>query len=188
MVEIEDKVLVTRLKDGDTVAFKLLFERYYPLFISFALRLLKDEATAEDLIQNVFLKIWIGRANLNEDKNIKNYLMVSVRNEIYQYFRHAFKTDDSEGCPEIIDASINIETDLSAKELENRISAIIARMPSRRREIFNMSRNEKLSNKEIALKVGLSVRTIEKHIENALADIRKHLPGSILMLIMVLWK
>ena len=92
------------------------------------------------------------------------------------YFKHEYKNITGE------------LKELSAKELENRISAIIARMPSRRREIFNMSRNEKLSNKEIAVKVGLSVRTIEKHIENALADIRKHLPGSILMLIMVLWK
>lgn len=188
MVEIEDKVLVARLKDGDKVAFKLLFERYYPLFISFALRLLKDESTAEDLIQNIFLKIWVGRANLNEDKNFKNYLLVSIRNEIYQYFRYAFRTDDSAECPEVIDTSINIETEISAKELEKRVSGIISRMPSRRREIFEMSRTEKLSNKEIAMRLGVSVRTIEKHIENALADIRKHLPVSILFIIMALWK
>ena len=184
---MEDRILVKRLKDGDKNAFKHLFERYYPLFISFAQRMLKDDSTAEDLIQNVFMKIWVGRENLNEDKNFRNYLLVSIRNEIYQYFRNAFKLEDTPQCPEIIDGSMNIETEMSAKELERNITGIISHMPQRRREIFNMSRHEKLSNREIAQRLGLSVRTVEKHIENAHADIRKHIHVSILVIIMTLW-
>ena len=184
---IEDKILVRRLRSGDKDAFRLLYERYYPLFISFAHRMLKDENMAEDLIQNVFMKIWVGRANLNEDKNFRNYLLVSIRNEVYQYFRHAFRIDSEAPCPDIIDGSMNVETAISAKELERKIAGVIAGMPHRRREIFNMSRYEKLSNKEIAQRLGLSVRTVEKHIENALADIRKTIPVSVLILVMILW-
>lgn len=187
MANIEDKILVKRLKDGDKNAFKLLFEKYYPLFISFAQRLLKDETDAEDLIQNVFMRIWVGRANLNENKNFKNYLLVSIRNEVYQYFRHAFKAESNDKHLEVIDGSANLETELSAKELEKRITTIISRMPQRRREIFNLSRYDKLSNQEIAQRLGLSVRTVEKHIENALADIRKHISISILVLILTIW-
>lgn len=188
MAPIEDKVLVLRLKDGDKTAFKALFERYYPLFISFAHRLLKNESVAEDLIQNVFMKIWVGRANLNENKNFKNYLLVSVRNDIYQYFRKQFQVDETSEYPEIIDASQNLETKLSAKELEKRIAGIISKMPQRRQEIFNLSRLEKLSNQEIASRLGISIRTVEKHIENALMDLRKHLNVSILILTMFLWQ
>lgn len=191
MIISDDKALVVRLKDGDKRAFKELYERHYPLFISFARRLLKDESTAEDLIQNVFMKIWVGRANLNENKSFKNYLLVSIRNEVYQYFRYAFRLEDSEKYSEkfleVIDNSMNIETEMSAKELEKNVTKIIADMPQRRREIFNMSRHEKLSNKDIAQRLGLSVRTVEKHIENALADIRKNIPTSILALVMLLW-
>lgn len=187
MTDSEDRILVKRLKDGDKKAFRALFERYYPMFISFSRKMLKDEATAEDMIQNVFMKIWVGRENLNEDKNFRNYLLVSVRNEIYQYFRHAFKIEDSGKCPEVIDGSMNIETDMSVRELQKNIAAVISAMPQRRREIFNMSRHEKLSNKEIAQRLGLSVRTVEKHIENALADIRRHIHISILVIIMTLW-
>lgn len=187
MAQIEDKVLVRRLRDGDKLAFKALFERYYPLFMSFAHRLLKDETAAEDLIQNVFLRIWTGRANLDEDKNFKNYLLVSVRNEIYQYFRHHFRIDDTAECPEVVDTTQNIDTELSAKELEKRITDVIMKMPQRRREIFNLSRLEKLSNQEISTRLGISVRTVEKHIENALKDIRQHLNISVLILTMILW-
>lgn len=187
MAPIEDKILVLRLKDGDKTAFKALFERYYPRFLSFAHRLLKDQSAAEDLIQNVFLKIWVGRANLNESKNFKNYLLVAVRNEIYQYFRKQFRLDDTAEYPEIIDASQNQDTELSAKELETRIAGVISKMPQRRREVFNLSRLEKLSNQEIASRLGISVRTVEKHIENALMDLRKHVNVSILILTMILW-
>ena len=184
---IEDKILVRRLRSGDKDAFRLLYERYYPLFISFANRMLKDENMAEDLIQNVFMKVWVGRANLNEEKNFRNYLLVSIRNEVYQYFRRAFRIDSEAPCPDIIDGSMNVETAISAKELERKIAGVIAGMPHRRREIFNMSRYEKLSNKEIAQRLGLSVRTVEKHIENALSDIRKTIPVSVLILVMILW-
>lgn len=184
---IEDKILVRRLRSGDKDAFRLLYERYYPLFISFANRMLKDENMAEDLIQNVFMKVWVGRANLNEEKNFRNYLLVSIRNEVYQYFRRAFRIDSEAPCPDIIDGSMNVETAISAKELERKIAGVIAGMPHRRREIFNMSRYEKLSNREIAQRLGLSVRTVEKHIENALADIRKTIPVSVLILVMILW-
>jgi RNA polymerase sigma-70 factor (ECF subfamily) len=187
MVHLEDKILVRRLKSGDKNAFKLLFEKYYPLFISFAQRLLKDEIEAEDLIQDVFMRVWVGRANLNEDKHFKNYLLVSIRNEIFQHFRHAFRTESGGQFLEIIDDGINLETELSAKELEQRVSVIVSRMPHRRREIFNLSRCDKLSNQEIAQRLGISVRTVEKHIEQALSDIRKNISISILVLILSLW-
>ena len=182
-----DKILVRRLKTGDKEAFRLLYERYYPLFISFAKRMLKDEATAEDLMQNVFVKVWVGRANLNEDKNFRNYLLVAIRNEIYQYFRHAFKVERGGQDIDVVDGGMNVEVDMSAKELEKKITGVIADMPQRRREIFSMSRYEKLSNKEIAQRLSLSVRTVEKHIENALSDIRKRIHVSILVIIMTLW-
>ena len=183
----EDKYLIIKLKGGDKDAFKQLFEKYYPLFLSFVHRMLKDPSIAEDLGQNVFMRVWVGRGRLDENKNFKNYLLVSVRNEIYQYFRHAFKTEDDSLSAEIADTGINIETEVSAKELEKNIALVVSDMPQRRREVFNMSRHEKLSNTEIAQRLGLSVRTVEKHIENALADIRKHLPASVLLIIMTLF-
>ena len=71
-------------------------------------------------------------------------------------------------------------------ELEQRIRELVQKMPQRRREIFNMSRTEKLSNLEIARRLGLSVRTVEKHIELALSDLRKGLTISIALLIMLI--
>lgn len=183
----EDKYLVRQLKVGNKEAFQILFERYYSLFLTFATNLLKDADIAEDMVQNVFIKVWVGRSKIDENKNFRNYLLVAVRNEIYQYFRSAFKSQYEDLSAELLDNSVNIEGDLSTKELEKRISSVVMNMPQRRREIFNMSRFEKLSNNEIAQRLGISVRTVEKHIENALSDLRKNLSIPVAILVMLLW-
>ena len=186
MRELDDRFLVKQLKDGNKAAFQILFERYFSLFLTFSNNLLKDQANAEDVVQNVFIKIWVGRDKIDENKNFKNYLLVSVRNEIYHHFRFAAKNQHDNLSTDIIDNEINIETNLSVRELEQRIRELVQKMPQRRREIFNMSRTEKLSNLEIARRLGLSVRTVEKHIELALSDLRKGLTISIALLIMLI--
>ena len=178
MTELNEKHLISRLKKGDRNALGQLFEHYYPIVLSFVNSMLRNKTVAEDLIQNVFMRIWANRENLDENKRLKNYLQVALRNEIYYYLRSEMKKRHEDIHPEIMDLSTNIDASISAKELEKNISETIAAMPERRREIFEMSREKKLSNAEIAQRLDISTRTVEKHIENALADLRRNLPNS----------
>ena len=187
MAEFNEKHLIERLKNGDKDAFRQLFEHYYPLFLAFARRILKESHIAEDMLQNVFMRTWVLRERLDEKRSLKNYLLVAVRNEIYYYLRSEMKNRHQELTPEIADSSLSSDRTLSLKEMERGIAKIIAAMPERRREIFRMSRNLKLSNQEIAERLGISVRTVEKHIENALSDIRHRLPVSIIILISIIF-
>ena len=188
MTEQNEKYLIGRLKKGDKDAFRQLFEHYYPLFLAFARKMLKEDYVAEDLIQNVFMRTWVLREKLDEKRSLKNYLLVAVRNEIYYYLRSEFKKKHEELEEEAAVSSFDINNAMSAKQMEVHISKIIAAMPERRREIFEMSRSQKLSNAEIAERLGISVRTVEKHIENALSDIRHKLPAlSILAIISTLF-
>ena len=82
-----DKQLIRAIKNGDTKSFSKLFEKYYDKYFSFACALLHDTDAAEDVLQNVFLKIWLGRERLDENRSIENYLLVSVRNEIFDWLR-----------------------------------------------------------------------------------------------------
>lgn len=188
MTEQNEKYLISRLKKGDKDAFRQLFEHYYPLFLAFARKMLKEDYVAEDLIQNVFMRTWVLREKLDEKRILKNYLLVAVRNEIYYYLRGEFKKKHEELQEEAAVSTFDINNVMSAKEMEAHVSKIIATMPERRREIFEMSRSHKLSNIEIAERLGISVRTVEKHIENALSDIRHKLPAlSVLTLITILF-
>lgn len=180
----EEKHLISRLKTGDKEAFKQLFECYYPLFLGFARRMLRDNYVADDIIQNVFMRIWSMRERLDEERGLRNYLLVAVRNEIYYHLRSELRKRHEEIDSDYAYTAINPDHEIDAREMNRSISSIIASMPERRREIFNMSRHQRLSNAEIAERLGISIRTVEKHIENALSDIRKSLPVSIIALIL----
>ena len=175
MTEQNEKKLIINLKNGDKNAFKQLFEHYYPLFLAFARKMLKQDNVAEDIIQNVFMRTWVLRERLDEKRSLKNYLLVAVRNEIYYHLRGELKKRHEKLQEEAAICPFDINSAISAKDLEKDLERIVASLPDRRREIFEMSRNQKMSNSEIAERLGISVRTVEKHIENALSDIRQKL-------------
>ena len=180
-----ERELVIKLKGGDKESFSLLFEQYYPLFLSFTRRLLRNDAACEDVVQNVFLRLWVHKEHLDPDASLKNYLLVSVRNEIYCYLRSSFnsKREDEYGISELQDRKYDGHDDVFAKETQERIVNIVAQMPEKRRQVIQLSRNRNMTNAQIAQDLGISVRTVEKHIQLALEEIRGKLGLSILLII-----
>ncbi len=176
-----DRVLIIGLKYGDERCFEMLFQKYYPRFRAYAYRLIHDRHHAEDILQNVFMKLWMNRMLLNENVSLVSYLFVLSRNEILNYLRYNRMHPRLEGVEAVHEGTVNNEYDFN--ELYATITGIIeSKLPQRRREIFKMNRFEHLSAAEIAKRLNLSVRTVEKQIELALKTIRSIL-GPILVLI-----
>jgi RNA polymerase sigma-70 factor (ECF subfamily) len=169
-----DKHLIRAIKGGDTKSFDELFEKYYDRYFSFACALLHDENAAEDVLQNVFLKIWIGRDRLDETRNLESYLLVSVRNEIFDHLRLKYnQTSVYDDVSEKEDMSADIEAGIALSETSLMMNQMISQMPSQRQRVFMMSRYENMSSKEIADRLGLSVRTVDNHIYLALRDLKQ---------------
>lgn len=168
-----DRQLIRNIRKGDAKSFEELFDRYYDRFYAFACALLHDRDAAEDILQNVFLKLWIGRERLDEDRSVSNYLLVSVRNEIYDWL--SLKYNQAVVCctpPEREDYSADIEESMALLETSGRLDRIIRRMPPQRQRIFMMSRYRGMSSREISEALDISVRTVERHIHLALKDLR----------------
>lgn len=185
----QERNLIIRLKNGDKDSFNLIFDKYYPLFISFTRRILRNDAACEDIVQNVFMRLWIHREHLDPSGSLKNYLLVSVRNEIYCHLRLVFNSrreDILKDEHEYHDVT-DIAEEYSARDFYNNIDKIVSRMPERRKEVFELSRKGQMSNKDIADRLGISVRTVEKHLQLALSEIRRTLKLSVVALIMLLW-
>lgn len=169
----EDKQLVHQIKRGDSKSFEELFEKYYDRLFSFACALLGDEDVAEDILQNVFLKLWIGRERLDEVRSISNYLLVCVRNEIFDHLRFKYNQIVVHCAPpEHEDSSSDIDAQMDMTEMAGLIDEAIRQMPPQRQRCFIMSRYQHMSSKEIAAALGLSKRTVERHIYLALNDLR----------------
>lgn len=180
--EKPDRILIIGLKYGDEMCFEKLLRKYYPRFRAYTYRLIHDQHQAEDILQNVFMKLWMNRLTLDENISIVTYLFVLTRNEILNHIRYSRMHPLASGDETVKEEIVNNEFDFN--DLYALLLNIIEnKLPERRREIFKMNRFEHLSPSEIARRLGLSTRTVEKHIELALKTIRGTL-GPILSLIL----
>ncbi|MDD6253258.1 MAG: RNA polymerase sigma-70 factor [Bacteroidales bacterium] len=162
--------LKERIAAGDLDAFRELFETYFPKVREFIAAFIKDDKSAEDLSQDIFLKIWNMREVLPEVRNVSSWIYRMARNASLNYIRSRKKTAvlTDAALPEVRDTEdIYIE-----REKELIIKTFVDTMPERRREIFNMSRYQDIPNDKIAEILHISKKTVENHLTLALKDIR----------------
>lgn len=171
----DDRLIADLHKEGaDIAAFERLFHRYYPMVLGFTRALVKNQVVAEDIAQNSFMKLWLNRASLQPGLSVKNYLCVLSRNEAINFLRSSQSKSVQLG-PQLEPHIQEPTADdwMSFAETNTQIRNNIDALPPQRRTIFKMSRYEHMSNMEIAVKLNLSIRTVEKHIELALKDLRR---------------
>ncbi len=163
---------IAAIAAGSIKAFEKLYVAYYNKVLTYTSILLQDSAKAEDVTQNVFLKLWRNRDRLKEDGQLDSYIYITARRAVLDVFReegYAVKYQEwakSKQMEESPDA-------YCLKEIELIAASVIDGMPPRRKEIFIMSRVEGLQAKEIAEKLGLSVHTVNKHIALALSMLKE---------------
>ena len=173
----DDHTLVQLLQKGNVVAFDSLFEAYSPKLYGFALKYFRNEADAEELVQEVFVKVWENRQTIKSEYSFKSYLFTIALNQIRKHFK---KKATSLRYLE----SLQNESEFSKNQaiLENdyesalhQINLIIDQMPSRRREIFMKSKLEGKSSKEVAAELNISPGTVDNQVSEALLFIRSRM-------------
>ena len=173
----DEKYLLDALSRNDKKAFEKLFMTYYPKIKRFLTGFLDTQEEGEDLAQDVFVKLWQNRLSFAHVENLNAYLYRMAKNTLYDHIEKSgrlYHTCSSE-LPDI-SATETIEELIFADELNELIDLKVKQMPPQRRTIFTMSRQDGLSNREIAVRLNISKRTVETHISAALTDIRKILP------------
>lgn len=167
---------VKQIRQDDAGAFEKLFKAYCQPLIDFARRYVQDAATAENLVQDVFLKVWENRDALNPQLNIKTYLFTAVKNQALRHLRHAgVKSRSTETVKSMTAAVLTPEQEMNEKELSESIQKAIADLPEKCRLTFAMNRFDKLTYSEIAQVQSVSVKTVETQMSRALKSLRKQL-------------
>lgn len=173
----EERVLVQRLIEGDEDAFCELYAAYKNRLIFFAMRFLKSREYAEDIFQDAFTIIWQGRRFINPDASFSSYLYTIVRNRILNQLRDL--ENQTKLKEQILAQAVDYSNDTSDGILANDLRGLIARamqqLTARQREIFEMSRRQDMSHREIAEALGISVYTVQEHISTSLRTLRTYL-------------
>ena len=172
-----DRLLVTELISGNEAAFKMLFEKYQGDIYAYSRSLLKSDANAQEIVQDVFLKVWMNCEQLNPQLSFKAYLFTIARNMALnslnkaanskslreELFHHSQK--DSNPTQDLL-------FDADYEQIKEQA---LLNLPPKRRMIFIMSRNEGKSYEEISDELGISVNTVKSQMSKALESIRGYL-------------
>jgi RNA polymerase sigma-70 factor (ECF subfamily) len=176
---IEKEELFKLVKRGDMFAYKTLYRLYYPKLLAISLGYISKKEDAEELVQDVFIKIWVKRKQLDVMTNLDGYLFKMTRNACLDYLKSKSRKLSLNPKNLQLEAALNYHalsndtaSDLLLRELEQQIIKSIDELPEKCRAVFLKSRMEGLKNKEISKELQISHKTVEGHITKAVSHLR----------------
>lgn len=187
---LPDETLLSRLKEGDEKAFTAIYIRYNKMLYVLAYKYLKDSFRAEDIVQQVFLKLWEARSLFAGAINLRNYLYTSAKNLILNEIRDNFSDMEKnyaviQNRPEFED---KLQSALEEKDLFQHFYKILAELPEQKRKVCLLKIRDNLSNQEVADKLHISVPTVKSHYSQAIKLLRDKM-GRLLgiLLLVCIW-
>lgn len=178
MVQIDDeKLLIGQFKQGDHHAYKILYLTYAPKLLAFSRKYLNSAEEAEEIVQEVFLRLWEKKENVDENRSFSSYVIQAAKHRIFNGFR---KKVNEKAYLDFAVFSNNPNLNLTGLEVEynevkRKADAAIESMPPKRQEIFKLSREKGLKNREIADKLQISIKTVENQMSQALKYLKEEL-------------
>ncbi len=174
---IRDTDIIGRIRQGDVQQFESLFRSSYVSLVRYARTLMKDQDTAEEVVQDLFCTIWKDREKIRIESSLNGYLFRAVHNRCLHLIEHnrvvvRHAEEMSTRSAESPESPSDI---LNYKELQAKIAVILERLPERCGKIFYMNRFEGLKYNEIAKILSVSIKTVEANMGRALKEFRKEL-------------
>lgn len=174
--EHEERQMWQLLAEGSEYAFTQIFDRYRSKVYSVAVHFLKSSVLAEEIVQDVFMKIWLKRRDLAGVKNTEDYLFILARNLIFDRMKaqsyEATAQKNMTGTIPFVDDS---DHRLRLNQCEDLLTEAVNQLPQRQQEVFRMAKMDGLSHEAIAGELQVSRLTVKKHMAEALKFIRKYL-------------
>lgn len=183
--KVLDSRLLSEVKEGNHRSYSILFYTYYKNLVLFAGTIVQDKSVCEDIVQNIFLKLWRDRETLTIETSLKSYLLQAVRNSCIDSIRHKQIVDNYVETFYTQDGIFSAEDYVLHSDLNRHLKNALSKLPDKQREAFVMSRYKEMKYKDIAKKLNVAERTVEDRISKALAKLRVELKDFLLILILI---
>lgn len=165
--------ILDALRNGDHKAFEVVFITYFKKIKLFIFGYIKSEEDAEELAEDLFVTLWTKRQSIDTSKSFSAFMHTMARNAAINFLERKYIHQIYLSNATFQELTSTAEDDMIAKELGLQIDDVVDSMPAQRKQIYNLSRNEGLSNEEIALRLNTTKRNVESQLSLALKEIRK---------------
>lgn len=174
-----DHDLLILISAGDQNAFHLLFNAQSPRVYGFALKLTRSQDLAEEIVQEVFMKIWINRESLADIDHIDAYLHTVTRNHTFNVLKRIATEETAKLAlsKKVADAHCETEETVNFRESQNRLNRAIDQLPPQQRMVYSLCHNEGLKYEEVARRLNISRLTVKTHMQQALRTLKSHFTG-----------
>lgn len=178
---LDNKSLQQCLKEGDIAAFEYIYKEYYSSLLNYADRLLCNIESARNVVQDVYYKMWENRSSLDIEISVKAYLFASVYHASLNILKHLkyVQNYEQEQLTDFYFSTVvqspEAEMELWRSDIKEALDQALKLLPERCREVFELSKLSGLKNREIADKLAISEKTVERHMSLALSFLRKEL-------------
>ncbi|MCX2475359.1 RNA polymerase sigma-70 factor [Pedobacter sp. MC2016-05] len=173
----DEKRILNRISAGDQNAFKLLYDHYQPMVFSRALYLLKSETLAEEVLQDVMLKLWLNASNLKENSNLAAFLTTLTRNRSFQLLRR--KVLEAKTAAEMgkqwKEHHNETEENILVSDIKEKLQEGVSLLPPQQKMVYDLCRNQGYKYEQAAAMMNLSVETVKAYMKLALRFLRAHL-------------
>lgn len=182
--QTDDELLIL-LQKGNERAFTAIYERYHKLLFVLAYKYLKDNDSAKDAVQQIFLKLWESRTLFNININLRNYLYTMLKNHLLNEIRNNYTALEKnyELAQEAIEYENEILSKLEEKEMTEQLYRAINDLPEQKKVVCLYKLRDSLSNLEIAEKMQISVPTVKTHYSQAIKLLREHFDKLLILLL-----
>ena len=179
--KLSDDELLLVFQRGDKKAYEVIYNRYWQILFRHARKMLQDETSAKDVVQEVFTALWVKAAVLEIKSPLAAYLYSLTRNKVLDLVKHSkVETKYLQSLKDIMEVTDTLpDSQYIERELFDQIELEISSLPEKMRVIFELSRKEYKSHKEIADLLKISDLTVKKQVSNAVQILKKKLGGSI---------
>ncbi|WP_051663946.1 RNA polymerase sigma-70 factor [Dyadobacter crusticola] len=182
----EQDALISDLKAGNEAVFRRIYEQYWTPLYAVAYNHLRDRVMAEEMVQELFTKLWLKRDQISIHSSLQAYLYKAIRNQIYDYIdkQQVRERVHQELYEQGIEGKYLTDETLDFDELQSRLAEAIEELPQPAQAVFRMSRQEYLSLREIADRLNVSSKVVEYHLTRALRILRFRLKDFVLFMLM----